>query len=84
LTGSTKPKAAFEHLRVPAVLTTIVSFLYRYLFVLTDEVMRLLWARESRTQCGRARFEVQAERSVAGARHRQYGRSIVPEKLRAQ
>jgi len=40
---------AFEHLRVPAVLTTIVSFLYRYLFVLTDEVMRLLRARESRS-----------------------------------
>lgn len=40
---------AFEHLRVPAVLTTIVSFLYRYLFVLTDEVMRLLRAREARS-----------------------------------
>ena len=40
---------AFEHLRVPSVLTTIVSFLYRYLFVLTDEVMRLLRARESRS-----------------------------------
>jgi cobalt/nickel transport system permease protein len=40
---------AFEHLRVPAVLTMIVSFLYRYLFVLTDEVMRLLRARESRS-----------------------------------
>ncbi|HSQ39741.1 MAG TPA: energy-coupling factor transporter transmembrane component T, partial [Anaerolineales bacterium] len=40
---------AFEHLRVPVILTTIVSFLYRYLFVLTDEVMRLLRARESRS-----------------------------------
>jgi cobalt/nickel transport system permease protein len=40
---------AFEHLRVPAVLTTIVAFLYRYLFVLTDEVMRLLRARQSRS-----------------------------------
>lgn len=40
---------AFEHLRVPAILTTIVSFLYRYLFVLTDEVMRLLRARQSRS-----------------------------------
>jgi cobalt/nickel transport system permease protein len=40
---------AFEHLHVPAVLTTIISFLYRYLFVLTDEVMRLLRARESRS-----------------------------------
>ena len=40
---------AFEHLHVPAILTTIVAFLYRYLFVLTDEVMRLLRARESRS-----------------------------------
>jgi cobalt/nickel transport system permease protein len=40
---------AFEHLHVPAVLTTIVAFLYRYLFVLTDEVMRLLRARQARS-----------------------------------
>ncbi|MFZ5879584.1 MAG: cobalt ECF transporter T component CbiQ [Chloroflexota bacterium] len=40
---------ALEHLRVPAALTIIVSFLYRYLFVLTDEVMRLLRAREARS-----------------------------------
>ena len=40
---------AFEHLRVPSVLTTIIAFLYRYLFVLTDEVFRLLRARESRS-----------------------------------
>ncbi len=40
---------AFEHLRAPAVLTAIVSFLYRYLFVLTDEAMRLLRARDSRS-----------------------------------
>ena len=40
---------AFEHLRVPAILTTIIAFLYRYLFVLMDEVFRLLRARESRS-----------------------------------
>ena len=40
---------AFEHLRVPTILTTIISFLYRYLFVLTDEVVRLLRARQSRS-----------------------------------
>lgn len=40
---------AFEHLRAPKILTAIVSFLYRYLFVLTDEVMRLLRAREARS-----------------------------------
>ncbi len=40
---------AFEHLRVPRSLTTIVAFLYRYLFVLTDEVYRLLRARQARS-----------------------------------
>ena len=40
---------AFEHLRVPTILTGIVAFLYRYLFVLTDEVQRLLRARDSRS-----------------------------------
>ena len=40
---------ALEHLRLPRSLTTIVAFLYRYLFILTDEVFRLLRAREARS-----------------------------------
>lgn len=40
---------AFEHLRVPRMLTTVIAFLYRYMFVLTDEVFRLLRAREARS-----------------------------------
>ncbi len=40
---------ALTHLRVPAILTTIIAFLYRYLFVLTDEVMRMLRARQARS-----------------------------------
>ncbi len=40
---------ALVHFHVPAILTTIISFLYRYLFVLTDEVMRLLRARQARS-----------------------------------
>jgi len=40
---------ALEHLRVPSILTSIISFLYRYLFVLADEVFRLLRAREARS-----------------------------------
>jgi cobalt/nickel transport system permease protein len=40
---------ALEHLRVPGILTTIIAFLYRYLFVLADEVYRLMRARESRS-----------------------------------
>lgn len=40
---------ALEHLRIPSILTTIIAFLYRYLFVLGDEVFRLMRAREARS-----------------------------------
>ncbi|MDX1688283.1 MAG: cobalt ECF transporter T component CbiQ [Candidatus Promineifilaceae bacterium] len=40
---------ALRHLRVPAVLITIISFMYRYLFVVTDEAGRLLRARAARS-----------------------------------
>ncbi len=40
---------ALNHLRVPIIITVIISFLYRYLFVLADEVMRLMRAREARS-----------------------------------
>ncbi|MBN2119171.1 MAG: cobalt ECF transporter T component CbiQ [Anaerolineales bacterium] len=40
---------ALGHLRVPSILTTIIAFLYRYLFVLGDEVFRLMRAREARS-----------------------------------
>jgi cobalt/nickel transport system permease protein len=40
---------ALGHLHVPAIIVTIIAFLYRYLFVLTDEVMRLLRARQARS-----------------------------------
>jgi cobalt/nickel transport system permease protein len=40
---------ALRHLRVPKLLVAIVSFMYRYLFVLIDEANRLLRAREARS-----------------------------------
>ncbi len=40
---------ALRHLRLPGPLVAIVSFMYRYLSVLTDETSRLLRARESRS-----------------------------------
>lgn len=40
---------AMRHLKVPAVLVAIISFMYRYLFVLVDEAQRLLRARASRS-----------------------------------
>lgn len=40
---------ALEHLKLPRTLTTIIAFLFRYLFVLTNEVYRILRAREARS-----------------------------------
>lgn len=40
---------ALHHLHVPHLLVAIISFMYRYLFVLTDEAMRLMRAREARS-----------------------------------
>jgi cobalt/nickel transport system permease protein len=37
-----------EKLRLPRVMTMIMSFMYRYIFVLVDEVMRMKQARDSR------------------------------------
>lgn len=40
---------ALRHLHVPAILVSIISFMYRYLFVMADEAKRLLRAREARS-----------------------------------
>ena len=40
---------ALRHLRVPQILVSIISFMYRYLFVMADEAQRLLRAREARS-----------------------------------
>ena len=39
---------AFKHLGMPQVMILILSFMYRYIFVLADEVMRVRQARDSR------------------------------------
>jgi cobalt/nickel transport system permease protein len=40
---------ALRHLKVPDILVSTVSFMYRYIFVLSDETLRLLRAREARS-----------------------------------
>jgi cobalt/nickel transport system permease protein len=40
---------ALRHLRVPGLLVAVVSFMVRYLFVLVDEVTRLMRARQARS-----------------------------------
>ena len=40
---------ALRHLKIPPILVSTISFMYRYLFVLTDEAKRLIRARTSRS-----------------------------------
>jgi cobalt/nickel transport system permease protein len=40
---------AMRSLHLPAILTTTISFMYRYLFVLADEAMRMQTARAARS-----------------------------------
>lgn len=52
LTATTKfPDMAhsLRHLGAPMILITIISFMYRYIFVLSDEAVRLLRARTARS-----------------------------------
>jgi cobalt/nickel transport system permease protein len=49
---------ALRHIYVPKLLIAIVSFMYRYLSVLSDEVTRLLRARDARSaQHGDSRYK---------------------------
>jgi cobalt/nickel transport system permease protein len=41
--------AAMRSLKVPGVLVSVVSFMYRYLFVIADEALRLHRARQARS-----------------------------------
>lgn len=58
LLGATTPFAdllwALRALRVPRPLISIVGFMYRYLYVLADEALRLGRARQSRSAAGPA------------------------------
>ena len=52
LTSTTPPLgllSALRSLRVPAILIAVVMLMYRYLFVLVEEVQRLLRARAARS-----------------------------------
>lgn len=45
---------AMRGIGIPTVLVGVISFMYRYMFVLADEVLRLMRARESRMAAGPA------------------------------
>jgi cobalt/nickel transport system permease protein len=48
-TSATRLFQAMQRLGLPEVMVTVLSFMYRYLFILQDEVLRLERARQSRS-----------------------------------
>jgi len=47
-TSFTSLLKGLEQLRMPRIMVMLLSFMYRYIFLLTDEVMRMKQARDSR------------------------------------
>jgi cobalt/nickel transport system permease protein len=70
LLTSTTPIAdllkALEQLRLPRVMVMILSFMYRYIFVLNDEVMRMKQARDSRNFGGRRLWQIKTIGNMTG------------------
>jgi len=55
-----------ERLRLPRVMVMVLSFMYRYIFVLVDEVMRMRQARDSRSLGGSRLWQVKTVGRMAG------------------
>jgi cobalt/nickel transport system permease protein len=57
---------ALQKLKIPVVLVMIFSFMYRYLFVITDELMNVRTAKDSRTVGGSAWFHTKVLANIIG------------------
>ena len=70
LLSSTTPFArllrGMEQLGLPKVMVMILSFMYRYIFVLTDEVMRMKQARDSRNFGGKRLWQIKTIGNMIG------------------
>ena len=55
-----------EQLRLPRVMVMILSFMYRYIFILTDEVLRMKQARDSRNFGGSRLWRIKTVGKMAG------------------
>jgi cobalt/nickel transport system permease protein len=58
---------AFERLKCPQLITTILSFMYRYVFVIEDELMTMKMAKESRSFGGSALFHAKVFSNILGS-----------------
>jgi cobalt/nickel transport system permease protein len=55
-----------EQLRMPRVMVMILSFMYRYIFVLVDEVIRMKQARDSRSFGGKRTWQLKTIGNMVG------------------
>jgi len=55
-----------EQLRMPRVMVMILSFMYRYIFVLVDEVIRMKQARDSRNFGGKRLWQIRTIGNMIG------------------
>jgi cobalt/nickel transport system permease protein len=69
LLGSTRISdllKALERLRAPSIFIMILSFMYRYIFVLQDELMKMRQAKDSRTVWASKWFHTKALANMVG------------------
>jgi cobalt/nickel transport system permease protein len=57
---------AMDKLRIPKIMVMLLSFMYRYIFILTDEVMRMKQARDSRSFGGSRMWQVKTIGQMIG------------------
>ena len=76
---------AMRALRLPRLLVAVVGLMWRYLFVLVDEVLRLMRAREARSGAlERCRACASGAARLAGAGDGRHGRQPVAALVRSR
>jgi len=65
-TGFPQMLKGMERLRTPGVMVMLLSFMYRYIFLLADEVMRMKQARDSRSFGGKRLWQVKTAGNMIG------------------
>lgn len=66
-TSMTDLLKGLEKLKMPSIMVMLMSFMYRYLFLISDEVARLSMARNSRSFGGGVRLQVRTVGYMAGS-----------------
>ncbi len=57
---------AFEKLKIPGLFIMIISFMYRYIFVTVDELMKMKQAKEARSVGGSRWFHIKVLANMIG------------------